>query len=251
MFERMKDLPEGIRGLRARGTVTREDYEEVIRPILERARRAGEKARMLVQFGPEFDVLTAGAAWADANIGLRYLRTIDRWAVVSDIDWIRTTTIVAGALLLAEVRAFRNDELDRAIEWIGDTAPPRPLTHVMLPSRKVLVLEPHGRLRESDFDAVADRVDTLLEEGVELEGIVVHSARFPGWEDLGGFLDHLRFVRDHHRRIERIALAIDGPIAELLPALARHFVSAELEQFPYDALEMAIEWAEGQRVEAR
>lgn len=68
-------------------------------------------------------------------------------------------------------------------------------------------------------------------------------AGFPDEENIGGFLRHVRFVRDHHRKVERIALAVDGRLASLGPRLARHFVEAEVKSFEYDELEPAIAWA--------
>lgn len=56
---------------------------------------------------------------------------------------------------------------------------------------------------------------------------------------------HLRFVRDHHRKVRRVALAVDGKLAELAQKLADHFVDAELKQFPYDQLDEAVAWASG------
>jgi hypothetical protein len=54
---------------------------------------------------------------------------------------------------------------------------------------------------------------------------------------------HVRFVRDHHRRVRRVALASDGRPAELAPRLAEHFIKAEIRRFGDDALEEAVAWA--------
>jgi hypothetical protein len=56
---------------------------------------------------------------------------------------------------------------------------------------------------------------------------------------------HLRFVRDHHQKVERVALCAGGRMARLAPALAKHFVRAKIEQFPYEDLERAVTWAAG------
>jgi hypothetical protein len=108
-----------------------------------------------------------------------------------------------------------------------------------------LVLEPEGPLRREDFDALALSVDPWIEVHGELRGVVVHARGFPGWENVGGFLRHLRFVRDHHRKIGRIALAAGGRLAEWAPRLAEHFVHAEVKAFGYDELDRAIAWAGG------
>lgn len=89
MIDRLRDLPAGVDGVGARGKVTKEDYERVLQPILDEARSQGRRIRLLYHFGPEFDGFTAGGAWEDARLGLRYLRLFERCAIVSDIGWVR------------------------------------------------------------------------------------------------------------------------------------------------------------------
>ena len=76
-------------------------------------------------------------------------------------------------------------------------------------------------------------------------GVVLHARAFPGWENVGSLLRHVRFVRDHHRTVRRVALAADAKLADLAPRLAEHFVRAELRHFGYDELDDAIAWAAG------
>jgi hypothetical protein len=75
---------------------------------------------------------------------------------------------------------------------------------------------------------------------------VIHARRFPGWENLGALMKHVRFVRDHHRKIARIALAADSAMASVAPSVAEHFVKAEVKAFRYDELDRAIAWAGGE-----
>ena len=84
MIEILKDLPEGIDGVRAIGKITKEDYGKVLVLLFAEARREGRHIRFLYQLGPEFEGFTAGAAWEDAKIGLHSLRLFDGCAVVTD-----------------------------------------------------------------------------------------------------------------------------------------------------------------------
>ncbi len=243
MLERMQDLPAGIYGVRATGKVSKEDYDRIVAPLLEEARREGRRIRFLYHFAPGFAGFTASGAWEDAEIGLRYLRLFERCAIVSDKDWIRGASRVVGTLLPCPVRVFRDIERDDAVAWLAAPAAAAQLDHRLIPDRDVLVVEPHGRLTVEDFDAIAVTVDPWIEAGHELHGIVVHSREFPGWETVGSFLRHLQFVRNHHRRIRRVALAADGKMAKLAPALVETFVGAEIRHFGYGELERAIDWA--------
>jgi len=243
MIERLTRLPAGVDGLRAIGTVTREDYERVVQDVLDEARGQGRRLRLLYQFGPEFDGFTAGAVWEDARLGLRYLRLFERCAVVSDLGWVRESARFVGALLPCPVKVFGNGEWQDALTWLTAPTARGALTHRLLPESGVLVIEPTGPLRADDFDALALVVDPWIEAHGHLRGLVVHARAFPGWDSLGSVFRHLRFVRDHHRRIHRVALCVDGQVAVLAPKVAEHFVKAELRHFDYDQLDLAIAWA--------
>jgi hypothetical protein len=246
MIERVRDLPEGVDGLRATGMVTKDDYERVLQPILDEARSQGRRIRLLYHFGAEFEGFTPGGAWADARLGLHYLRLFERCAIVSDIAWVRESSRLVGAMMPCPVRVFANAEWQGALDWLSSPTPEGPaLPHRLLAESGVLVVEPGRPLRSEDFDALAMVVDPWIEAHGELRGVVVHAREFPGWENLGAFFRHVRFVRDHHRRVRRIALAVGGRLADLAPALAEHFVAAEVKHFGYGDLDDAIAWASG------
>ncbi len=80
MLEKLKDMPSGIDGLRAVGKLSKEDYDEVMEPLLAGARREDRRLRFLYQLGPDFDGFTAGAAWEDAKLGLHYMRLFEACA---------------------------------------------------------------------------------------------------------------------------------------------------------------------------
>lgn len=107
------------------------------------------------------------------------------------------------------------------------------------------LIEPQGPLSREDFDAIAARVDPLIEDGQRLPGLVIRTRDFPGWEGFGDFVAHLRFVRAHHRALDRVALVTDAGLARIVPALARHFVSAEIKQFDFDDFDAALVWIQG------
>jgi hypothetical protein len=245
MLKRIDDLPAELTGLRATGTVSVEDYDRVVLPMLEEARREGRRIRLLFQFGPGFDGFTAGAAWKDLKVGWKYLRLFERCAVVSDRDWIRAGATVVGAMLPCPVRAFGEDEMEGAVDWLRAPVESS-LAFRILPERGVVVVAPRGKLTAADFERLEAEVDDWVDaRGDGLKGLVVHTRDFPGWEDLGSALRHIRFVRDHHREIPRVAFASDSRVAALGPTLAQHFAKAEIERFDWDALDDAIRWAAG------
>jgi hypothetical protein len=243
MIERISNFPNGCEGVRGVGQVTREDYQQVLEPLLDQAHREGRRVRFLYQFGAGFESFTPGAAWEDMKVGFHHLGLFERLAVVSDISWIRGSSRAVGVFLPCPLRIFSNHEWDEALAWLSSPLPPSGLTHRMLPDVGVLVVEPHGALRAEDFETMALTVDPWIEKNGSLHGLVVHFPQFPGWENFGALVGHLRFVRDHHHQIQRVALASDGLVAELVPKLAQHFVQAQVKRFQSNELEAAISWA--------
>ncbi len=245
MLERLNDIPRGIDGLKAVGKLSTEDYEQVMTPLLEAARREGRRVRFLYQLGPDFEGFTAGAAWEDAKVGLHYMRLFDACAVVTDLGWIQEATKLVRFMMPCPVRAFGNQERDKAIEWLRSLPQGAAVTQRLLPDAGVIVVEVKQALRAQDFDALALAADTWIEAHGNLQGLVIRAREFPGWENLGSFLRHVRFVRDHHRKVERIALAVDSKLATLAPRIGEHFIHAEVKSFGYDELDAAIAWASG------
>lgn len=107
------------------------------------------------------------------------------------------------------------------------------------------VFEPDGALSAADFQAAADAIDPFIEAHGRLRGLVIRTRTFPGWDSLAGFVGHLRFVRDHHKRLERVALVTDSPLGDLAEKLGDHFVVAEVKHFPFADFEAATAWAVG------
>ena len=252
MLERLQGLPDGIDGVKAVGRVSREDYERLFEPLIDGARRDGRRVRLLYQVGPEFEGFSAGAAWEDAKLGLASLRMFEGCAVVTDVGWIREATRLAGFLMPCPVRVFGNAARDEAVEWLRSLPEGAAVSHRLLADSGVLVVEVKQALRSQDFDALAATADQWIDAHGDLQGIVIHARAFPGWENLGGLIRHVRFLRDHHRRVRRVALASDSRLAGLAPKLAEHFVQAEIRPFGYGELDAAIAWAgeKGALVEA-
>ena len=116
------------------------------------------------------------------------------------------------------------------------------IRHRIMETEGILVLEPISALSADDFRGLTSSVDTYLTEHPTLHGMLIHAQNFPGWESFAGLLAHLKFARDHHRKIERIALVTDSPLGNIAPALAKHFVSAQIRHFAYSAFEEALLW---------
>jgi len=106
----------------------------------------------------------------------------------------------------------------------------------------IAILEPDGELSESDFSAASLVIDPFLEKDNKLKGIIIHTKSFPGWDSFSSLVAHLKFVKDHHKKIARIAFATDSPIGSIAEKVATHFVNAEIRNFDFDELEETRKW---------
>ena len=118
MIEALQDWPDNILGFVCHGRVSRRDYDEVLIPRVDRALATHEKLRLYYETDEDFAGIEPGAVWEDAKIGLGHLSRWERFAVVTDVEWIRHTFVLFGFLLPGELRVFPRAEAARAREWI-------------------------------------------------------------------------------------------------------------------------------------
>ena len=99
-------------------------------------------------------------------------------------------------------------------------------------------------MEASDFQAIARVVDPHIAENGTLKGLLVEAPSFPGWDSFAAFLEHMKFVRDHHRRIERVAAVTDSEFLKIAPRIARHFADPEIRVFGSSERAHALAWLE-------
>lgn len=116
------------------------------------------------------------------------------------------------------------------------------LKHTILSDDGIVMVEPSSALTTDDFKSLAESVDHYLESHDHLVGLMVLAPKFPGWDDFAGLVSHIRFVKEHHTQIRRVALVSDSAVAGIAPKFAEHFVSAEVRHFPADQNDAALEW---------
>ena len=106
----------------------------------------------------------------------------------------------------------------------------------------ILIVTPDGPLTSSDFDRLAMEVDPFIEEKNKINGLMIYVESFPGWNDFAALVSHLKFVKNHHQSIGRVATVTDSGFLSILPRVANHFVSAEVRHFDYQDKEDALNW---------
>lgn len=106
----------------------------------------------------------------------------------------------------------------------------------------IAILEPEGSLSKNDFESAANIIDPYIEDNNQLFGLIIHTKSFPGWDSFAALVSHLKFVKEHHKKILRVAFATDSVVGSFAESVASHFVNAEILHFPYQELEQAKFW---------
>jgi hypothetical protein len=99
-----------------------------------------------------------------------------------------------------------------------------------------------GPLAASDFKHLAGEIDPYIEQNGRLHGLMIYTETFPGWKDFAALLCHLKFVRDHQLKIEKVAAVSDSSFLGIMPSVVGHFVKAQVKHFNYDDKDKALEW---------
>jgi hypothetical protein len=98
------------------------------------------------------------------------------------------------------------------------------------------------QLSADDFREIARVLDPYIREKGKLTGLLIQAKSFPGWESLGALLQHMKFVHDHHRMIDRVAAVTDSAFLKIAPKIAEHFAHPEIKVFTSGEKAKALAW---------
>jgi len=116
------------------------------------------------------------------------------------------------------------------------------LTTTLDHQNRIATLEPDGPLSKADFEAASEVIDPYIESGGTLNGLVICTRSFPGWDSFQGLHSHLSFVKEHHKKVPRIAFVTDSALSNIAEAIGSHFISAEIKAFAFKDMDKARLW---------
>lgn len=117
------DAPENVVAFRAIGEVTKEDYQTVMEPAVQKLVDRIDEINFLFLINTDLENFTAAAWMQDAWIGLKNLGKWNRAAIVTDSERAITFTNGFSYMVPGEFKGFKIDELSEAMDWVeGKTA---------------------------------------------------------------------------------------------------------------------------------
>jgi hypothetical protein len=120
MIEQMQDLPEGVIGFRAIGTVESSDYTATIDPAIDAVIAEGHKVNLVFVLGDGFERYSMGAAWQDALLEGRPERSWGRIALVTDHALIAEIIHGIAFLFPCDLRIFAVAAESDAVQWASE-----------------------------------------------------------------------------------------------------------------------------------
>jgi len=115
----------------------------------------------------------------------------------------------------------------------------------LLKDAGLLIVEPRGALTAEDFRAISQTVDPYITDNGKLTGLLIDAPSFPGWESFSALVAHMKFVREHHQKIDRVAVVTDSKILAIAPMIAEHFAHPEFKVFDGKQRADALAWLQG------
>ena len=107
---------------------------------------------------------------------------------------------------------------------------------------KIAILKPNGALSQDDFKAVTSVINPFIEKAGKINGVIIYTESFPGWDSFMALLEHLKFIKEHHKKISYVAFVTDSAVGEFAEGIGNHFVSAEVKNFSFNEIEDAKRW---------
>ncbi len=122
MIEHLKTFPDNVLAFVCHGHVTKADYHTVLVPAVESALKRQDKVRLYYETAPDFEGIKPGAMWEDFKVGVEHLTRWDRFAVVTDVEWIKQTMQFFSFLMPGSLKTFPTSEAEQARAWISAKA---------------------------------------------------------------------------------------------------------------------------------
>jgi len=118
VFIPVADLPDTVVGFTASGEIHADDYKETLIPAVEGLIQRAGAARVVLVLGPEWEGYSAAAMFEDLKLGIEHRNAWQRFALVSDAEWIQHVAALFGWMVPGTVRWFPYSDLEDAKLWV-------------------------------------------------------------------------------------------------------------------------------------
>ena len=121
------------------------------------------------------------------------------------------------------------------------------LAYHLNPETGIVELRPRGPLEAHDATSLALTVDDYLLDHGRLRGVLLELDHFPGFDDWQAVSAHVRFMREHLPKVDRLAVLTSNRWLEPLPDVMRLLTPLEVRRFHPDQRGEAFAWIASSR----
>ena len=107
--------------VKARHKLTKQDYEEIFIPRLNRMIEQFGRISALVYFDEDFTGWELGAAWDDAVFGIKHRHDFEKLAVVGDQQWLTWAVKLGAWMTDAQIITYQAGEFKQAVAWLKES----------------------------------------------------------------------------------------------------------------------------------
>ena len=111
-------------------------------------------------------------------------------------------------------------------------------------SGNVLRITAPEKLKADDFRQIAPQVDSLISQHGQIR-LLIDASGFNGWENISAFEKHAGFVKNHQRKIERIAVIAGHDWQHWVIGAVRMFVHPQVKAYDKSHENEALRWISG------
>ncbi|MBX9692855.1 MAG: STAS/SEC14 domain-containing protein [Cyanobacteria bacterium] len=114
MIEVISESEGGAIALKASGTLSHQDYQEVLVPRVERLIERYGKARVLLDLSEDFHGWDEDAMWDDTKFGIEHRNDFAKLAIIGDLDFYKWDVRLVDVIESCPVVLFRAGEFHKA-----------------------------------------------------------------------------------------------------------------------------------------
>ena len=119
MLTILHDLPPHVVGVRATGAITKQDFDEVLKPALDALVKRTGRINYLLLLETTVSNFTIGAWLDDIVMGLKHFTHWRRIAIVTNEKVVEKFSDAFGFIVPGECKGFTLGELPAAKEWVS------------------------------------------------------------------------------------------------------------------------------------
>lgn len=120
MLQKINDVPSFVAGFRATGEVSKDDYESILVPEIERVDKQHGHIHFLMVLETPVKNFSVGAWMQDAWQGLKHYRGWKKVAIVTDEKGIEKFTDAFSAMIPGKAKGFTLNQLSEAKQWVTE-----------------------------------------------------------------------------------------------------------------------------------